>query len=334
MARHSLVLIFALLLAPTARADTPEPVRAAIEKGLKRIEQGTASYRKHRTCFSCHHQALPILSLTTARERGFAVSTETIQAIVDFSVKSFSKKEAIAKGQGIGGASTTAAYALTALAAAGHKPDDTTAALVEFLLIRQNRGGDWTAVANRPPSEGSPFTSTALTLGTLRQYAPNTSKKRVEQALSKGKDWLLASSPKTTEDKIFRLHGLTHVNADVKLIDSARDLLLGEQRGDGSWAQLADLAGDAYATGSALVVLRNSGVPGDHPAVQKGVKFLLSTQKDDGSWLVTTRSRPIQIPFDNGDPGGTSQFISFTATNWAVLALLETLPRTLPGNSK
>jgi squalene-hopene/tetraprenyl-beta-curcumene cyclase len=103
--------------------------------------------------------------------------------------------------------------------------------------------------------------------------------------------------------------------------------LLGEQRGDGSWAQLPDLAGDAYATGSAVYVLRHSGVPADHPAFRKAVKFLVSTQKDDGSWLVKTRSRPIQTFFDNGDPGGASQFISFTATNWAILALLETLPR-------
>jgi hypothetical protein len=30
--------------------------------------------------------------------------------------------------------------------------------------------------------------------------------------------------------------------------------------------------------------------------------------------------------FDNGDPHGKSQFISFAATGWAVLALLETVP--------
>jgi hypothetical protein len=35
----------------------------------------------------------------------------------------------------------------------------------------------------------------------------------------------------------------------------------------------------------------------------------------------------LQLFFDNGDPGGKSQFISFAATGWAVLALLEQFPR-------
>ncbi len=326
--RLSPVLALSIFFLPAwSRADAPDPVRAAIDKGLRRIEQGTANYRKHRACFSCHHQALPILSLTAARERGFAVSPETMQKIVDFSLQSFKKKDAIAKGQGIGGANTTVAYALTALAAAGHKPDDTTAALMDFLLVRQHKDGSWPAVANRPPSEGSAFTNAALGLLSLKRFSPSelpkaSPKERIEASFRKGKEWLLANQPKTTEDKIFHLRGLVYADAEAQEIDSARDLLVREQTPDGSWAQLPDLAGDAYATGSALVALKISGLPADHPAFRKAVKFLVSTQKEDGSWLVTTRSRPIQVLFDNGDPGGPSQFISFAATNWAVLGLL------------
>jgi hypothetical protein len=55
------------------------------------------------------------------------------------------------------------------------------------------------------------------------------------------------------------------------------------------------------------------------------VAFLLKTQQPDGSWLVETRSKPIQKFFDNGDPHGKSQFISITATGWAVAALATTL---------
>ena len=58
----------------------------------------------------------------------------------------------------------------------------------------------------------------------------------------------------------------------------------------------------------------------------KGVQFLLKTQRDDGAWLVETRSKPVQVFFDNGDPGDKSQFISMTATGWAVWALLKSLP--------
>ena len=47
-------------------------------------------------------------------------------------------------------------------------------------------------------------------------------------------------------------------------------------------------------------------------------------QKPDGSWHVKTRSQPIQKYFESGFPHGQDQFISISATCWAVLALTET----------
>jgi N-acyl-D-amino-acid deacylase len=75
-----------------------------------------------------------------------------------------------------------------------------------------------------------------------------------------------------------------------------------------------------------LTALYAAGLPSADPAYQRGVDYLLRTQKEDGSWIVQTRTRPLQIFFDNGDPGGKSQFISFAATGWSVLALLEVNP--------
>jgi hypothetical protein len=75
-----------------------------------------------------------------------------------------------------------------------------------------------------------------------------------------------------------------------------------------------------------LVTLRRAGLAATEKAHQKGVKYLIDSQLDDGAWFVQTRSKPLQKFFDNGDHGGKSQFISFAATNWAVLALLDTLP--------
>ena len=86
------------------------------------------------------------------------------------------------------------------------------------------------------------------------------------------------------------------------------------------------MSGDAYATATALIALRHAGLDARNPAYRKGVRYLLDKQEDDGAWIVETRSRPLQKFFDNGDAGGKSQFISFAATNWSVMALLETVP--------
>jgi squalene cyclase len=151
-------------------------------------------------------------------------------------------------------------------------------------------------------------------------------RKRVDAAYEKGRAWLLQAKPSTTEDKASRLRGLAWAGADVEDIATARDLLLKEQRDDGGWAQLAELHSDAYATGIVLTALRQAGVKPADKAYQKGVQYLLKSQAEDGAWVVQTRSRPVHTFFDNGDAGGKSQFISFSATGWAVLALLEACP--------
>jgi squalene cyclase len=328
-----------LLLSSAARAEAPaERVRGAIDKGLRRIEQGCASYVENRQCFSCHHQAMSILSMTAARRRGFAIEPDRLRRQVEFTLDTFRpRQEQLAKGRGIPGGNTMAVYALLALEAADHAADPTTEALVEYLLVRQRPDGAWPALANRPPTEGSTFTNNALAVRALKAYGAAGNPRRtgdaaarVEKAFAKGRDWLQRNTPTTTEDKVSRLRGLIAAGVGRAEIEAARDALLNEQRTNGSWAQLPGLAGDAYATGNVLMALRDAGLPSDQPAYRRGVSYLLASQRPDGAWLVETRSRPVQTFFDNGDPGGKSQFISFAATNWAVLALLEVAPDRRP----
>src|SRR5262245_58275599 len=92
------VLLFGLVLAlATTRAETPpNPARAAVEKAIPRIEAGVQNYPDHRGCFSCHHQAMAMMSLTAARKHGFTVDAKLLQGALDFSLKTFRNKDAIA----------------------------------------------------------------------------------------------------------------------------------------------------------------------------------------------------------------------------------------------
>jgi hypothetical protein len=85
------------------------------------------------------------------------------------------------------------------------------------------------------------------------------------------------------------------------------------------------MASDGYATGQTLWMLLETGLPSDNKMVRRAVQRTLTTQLDDGSYYVKSRSKPIQKFFDNGDPHGTDQFISIAATCWSVAALARSL---------
>ena len=82
------------------------------------------------------------------------------------------------------------------------------------------------------------------------------------------------------------------------------------------------LESDAYATGRALYASRvGGGMSPTHETYRKGVSNLLQTQLPDGTWLVHTRSYPVQPYFESGFPHGPDQWISAAATSWATLSL-------------
>jgi N-acyl-D-amino-acid deacylase len=315
----------------TFKKDLSVRAREAVEKALPGILSGSARYPQSRSCFSCHHQAQPLMVLVSARARGFKIDPDVQRSIVEFSLKAFAPREKHDRlRQGLGHRTSVIGYLLATLVVVDHPPDETTSALVHYMLAREDPKGAWRDTLQRPPGQGSSFTLTAVTLMGLDRFGAHEDLKplaaRIQECRKKALRWLEESKPRDTEDQVFQLRGLVAGGADAKVIRACRDVLAKEQRSDGSWGQLPELQGDAYATGSALVALREAGLAADDPVYVRGVHFLLDTQKPDGSWFVETRAKPVQPFFDNGDPGGKSQFISFSATNWVVLALLEAVP--------
>src|SRR5690348_8355839 len=69
----------------------PEQMRAAVAKSISLLEKSAAEYTAHRECFSCHHQALPVLALVTARSQGYQVSTEALQKQLQLTSDSLAK---------------------------------------------------------------------------------------------------------------------------------------------------------------------------------------------------------------------------------------------------
>jgi len=325
-------LILASLPATSTADDNdspkPEAVRAAVEKALPLILKSTGQYPESRDCFSCHHQALPVLALSTAKGRGFAIEPDTIDEPVELTETDLrGALESYKKGSGQGGGVTRAGYAMLTLEIGGKGADEMTKAVVEYLLKKDESLDHWRGSSNRPPSEASEFTATYVALRALTAYGKEEHKDRIALRAGKARQWLESARPKDTEDRVFRLLALKQASAPEESIRKAADDLLATRRDDGGWSQLDGGTSDAYATGSSLVALHLAGrLATDSPAYRGGMKFLIANQREDGSWFVASRSKPFQPYFESGFPYGKDQFISAAASGWAAAALALASP--------
>lgn len=319
------------LVPPTTIAGPPNAtaVRAAVDKALIPLKAGAAGHVEKKTCFACHNQTYPSLAFAAAKARGFDLPADVLKDQAEHIVSFLTEhKDEFKTGKGTGGQVDTAGAALWALDLAGHKPDEFTAAVVDYLLAKHADKDHWTSSSNRPPTEVSEFTATYVAVRGVKTWATAGQKEKGKERIGKAKGWLLKAKPADTEDRVFRLLGLKESGAKETEIDAVAFDLLATQRPDGGWAQLPTMASDPYATGTALYALHTAGgLNTDHPAYRAGLKYLLATQRADGTWLVRSRSKPFQPYYESGFPHGKDQFISSSATGWATAALALSLPK-------
>jgi mono/diheme cytochrome c family protein len=309
--------------APEAAGKPAASVRAAVERSIPVLQRTDVAFLKNAGCVSCHNNSLTEMTVAAARKNKLPVD-ETISRSQLAAIGAYleSWRERVLQGIAIPGDVDTIGYILAGLAAANYGPDPATDALARFLKRRQTPDGGWRIASQRPPIESSDFEATAVALRAMQVYAPKPLRAEYEKAIQRGAAWLAKGQPQSTEDRVFQLLGLAWAGGYKEVIRKAASDLLAAQRSDGGWSQLPSLASDAYATGQALTALLKAGaVSATDAPYKRGVQFLLSTQFEDGSWYVRTRTQPVQPYFDNGFPHGHDQFISAAATNWATMAL-------------
>lgn len=330
----TVVLCCFTLTGQQAQADDALPARDAIvnavEKSIPLLEKGSkGSIEQRKQCFNCHNQGLPIIALTTARSRGFRIDDENLTRQLQFTADFLARnKQRYLEGEGQGGQIDTAGYALWTLDVGGWKPDETTSAVAEYFLLRQADREHYRPESVRPPSEKSFFTSSYLALRGLTTFGKPEQKERIDARIKQVRDWLLKTAPEDTEDRVFRLRAVRLIDVSDDDIQKAAADLLTSQRPDGGWSQLPDMESDAYSTGSVLVALYDAGIlTTDDERYGKGLRYLISTQQDDGSWHVVSRSKPFQTYFESGYPHGKDQFISMAAAGWSTTALALAVPK-------
>src|SRR4029453_3314999 len=92
------------------------------------------------------------------------------------------------------------------------------------------------------------------------------------------------------------------------------------------WIQTNDMPSDAWASGQALYALAHAGIKSNQEAISRGQTFLVKTQRNDGSWSMTSR------PTEPGGQGSKSLIpITGAGSAGAVLGLVRSSDQVEPG---
>jgi ankyrin repeat protein len=322
-----------------ANAPRRTPKEAA-QASLALVQRSMRVFNRVTGCVSCHHEGLGKVATGVAQQHGFAIDPAVARAqSVRFStmmaelrpvhLKALQDPSAMKYVPAVDIVDVTAyyAYLLAGMTAQRQPPTPALSAATMVLARQQFPDGHWFS-GPRGPMQSSSFTITALTIQTLKAYGPKDKAAEVADRLQRAKAWLQTAPATTSEDKAFRLLGLKWVGASMNERGKAIAELRADQRPDGGWPQPGAPQSDAYGTGQALYALHVAGgLPVADPVYQRGVQFLLRTQEEDGSWFVTRRVPPFNNYFDSGFPHGQSQYASFNATCWAMMALVQTVDR-------
>ncbi|MEO8592935.1 MAG: ankyrin repeat domain-containing protein [Candidatus Solibacter sp.] len=310
--------------APPVLLGKPAPSpRAAMERIIPSLQRADAAFLSRGGCVSCHNNSLTAMTIAAARAKGVTFNDQ-IAKDQSRKIAAFLRENAerALENEGLPGAVDTVSYILLGMAAYGYPSDPVTDVWSRFVKNNQSSDGRWVCIALRPPLESSDFQVTAASIRSLKTYHPKSQETDFEKSVERGVRWLEAATPNTTEDLVFKILGLTWGGGSRSAIRATAQELLARQSADGGWSQTRALHSDAYATGQALVALKESNaIPTGDRAYQRGVQYLLNSQLQDGSWHVQSRTPAFQPYFDSDFPHGSDQFISAAASNWAAMAL-------------
>ena len=318
------------------KANVARTPRQAVANSLKLIQSSMGTFGSKTACVSCHQEGLGRMATGMAKNHGFSLNPAAtkpqdgrmngvLMALKPLHEQALKNAEAMKQVPliEINEVNTLDTWVLAGMAAQKYPRNAATESMTDVLARQQSKDGAWTMSLPRAPMQSSPFTFTALAVQCVETYG---SKKESAGRIEKARAWLSKTQAKNSEDRAGRMLGLKWAHAGSSDLQKAAKEIMADQRPDGGWAQLPGMTSDAYATGQALYALKEGGgVSVSSSVYQKGVKYLLRTQDEDGSWFVNKRAIPANNYFDGGFPHGQSQYSSFNGSCWAMMALMETI---------
>lgn len=332
MNRLLTVLTLAILGSPTlARAADiggkeegsvkESEIRGAVARGLLHIEKEGTWWIDDKKCVSCHHTSFLIWTHREAMRRGFPIEEEKVGKWTKFA---FETELSEHKEGGLNGARNLEGLAQMLVMPREESDSEARAQFVKLIVDGQKEDGSWAAggqlpLQKRPKTETNEVSAFWMTLALESLSEDEKTAIEGEIILTKARKHL--KNTKGGSSAEWAMMRALHARNNPSAFKHAIKILRNWQRADGGWNWTGlpvESPSDALATGMALWGLRESNVPTNDPSVQKAIRYLLDTQRPDGTWKVmSTKEAKKKASLDTS---------VFWGTSWAVIGLLECLP--------
>ncbi len=319
-----------------AAADEPVRKKLSIQAATDYLSQGSQAWTEHRKCVSCHTNGT-FMQLAPSLGRMFNDQLEEHRKF--FLLESSKFKRAPVNAIKSGLKPTQLAYVASGLAAydeAKGKLSPETKETLDLLLTVQSEDGSYSNLDCWPPYESSSYhgaTIAAMALASAPGYLKQVTEEQ-EQKIRTLRQYLQTTKPPHDYARLLLLWASTKWKGLIseQLRDDTVEMILAHQQDDGGWSirtfgtpdtwgngsrkeklnaepERETPPSDGHQTGFAVMLLREAGIAADHQAVQSGIKWIKSNQRDSGRWW--TRSLNTDGP----------HFITYSGTFFSLRAL-------------
>ncbi|MCH2598299.1 MAG: hypothetical protein ACON5G_08955 [Pirellulaceae bacterium] len=319
-----------------ARADEPMRESFSLTAAKEYLAQSSQAWTEKRNCVSCHTNGT-FMQLAPTLGPMFKEQVEQHRKFFVLESSKFKRAPATAIRSGL--KPTQLAYVANGLAAYDEvqgKLSAETKETLDLMLTVQSEDGSYSNLDCWPPFESSSYhgaTVAAMALVTAPGYLSQVSEAQQKQ-IDVLQNYLQKTKPPHDYGRLLLLQvgikwkGLISDELQRETIA----MILKHQQKDGGWAMRTFAtpetwgggsrkdklnaepnkdapASDGHQTGLAIMLLRESGTPADHPAIQAGIKWIKSNQRESGRWW--TRSLNTDGP----------HFITYSGTFYPLRAL-------------
>jgi hypothetical protein len=178
-------------------------------KGLEILKRGVANYPKHRDCFSCHHQALPLFAIRMGDAvQGQSENRESMDRIEQFSKASLGRDlAAVSDSEDFDGRGLTLGYAMWTMDLGSGEMGSLKQGLLRKGIATQQPGGFWRIHSHRPPASSSDLIATALVVSSLVNHMDDSDLTELDrvamrESIFRAMVWYVRhEEPKSTEDR-------------------------------------------------------------------------------------------------------------------------------------